>query len=192
MTADTSSVAQPPPAADGRTWPRRVAAAAVGVVVLAVALLTWWASSQSVELREVTPADGAALAAGPAEVALTFSGEPAVEEMHLVVSRDGVSLPARELLVRNNQVVLPVTVTDLGDYRIAYHVRMADGAEFSGISAFRVGGLAEPAPTPAGSQVAASGHDHDPTDPTSGALLILNLLLITTVVVLMVRGPRRR
>ena len=168
-----------------------VASVAIAVVVLAAV-----AEPAPVRLASTFPTDGAELDAPPAEVSIAFSALPRPETFHLTVAPDGGGAPVSGAARVDGPVLtVPVSITGTGGYVVGYHVLLADGHQLSGSTRFSVTTTGAPVTRPrdlSGAGGAAAGHDHAGRDPLSLGLLAVNLVLIATLLVVMIRRPRPR
>jgi methionine-rich copper-binding protein CopC len=170
----------------------------LAAAVAAIAVLLWLTTGvahAAPGLVSADPPDGAALAAAPAAVLLTFSAAPDPALSH-VSARDtagrevstGAAAPAGGAGLR-----LPVAITATGDYTVAYHVVFRDGGDTVGAVVFSVGTGAAPARPAVGPAAEAPhpGHEHG-VDGVSAVLLVADLLVAIAVPLLLLRRPRRR
>jgi methionine-rich copper-binding protein CopC len=124
------------------------------------------------------PADGAALAAAPRQVVLTFTRAPVAETSHVsVLSSDGRPVGGSARPVRAGlSLTQPVGIVRAGDFTIVYSVEFADGGREQGTRRFSVlagtGGHAE--------------HTAHGVDPVSAALLVVDGLVVLVVVFLLI------
>lgn len=173
---------RPGAASGGRLVGRRrrlVAVLGVAVVVAAVliGLRLATGTQEPAALVGAEPADGARLAAPPAEVSLTFSAEVDAGATHvIVVDPDGTPRSAGEPVVRGGTVRQPVEITGAGPLVVAYHVTFRDGRELSGQQRFVVGTAAGEVPPEAAEGALAAAeeadggpHDHGRLGPLAGA-----------------------
>jgi methionine-rich copper-binding protein CopC len=177
--------------------PRRTAGRVALLTVLVCAALALnpgagWASDG---LTSADPADGAALDAAPGAVVLMFSASPEPDLSH-VSTRDGSGTEVGTgAVVRAGSagLRLPVSIRSTGDYTIAYHVVFDDGTDVIGVLRFSVG-TGVPPPRLDTAQAAkvrrsvAAGHEHT-VDPLSGSLLVVDLVVLVSVVLLLLRRP---
>ncbi|MCW3818935.1 copper resistance protein CopC [Micromonospora sp. DR5-3] len=129
------------------------------------------------------PADGAALAAAPRQVTLTFTREPVAEASQVsVLSGDGRPVSESAQPVRAGlSLTQPVGIARAGDFTIVYSVKFADGGHEQGTRRFRV--LTDPAP---GGTDAHAGHTAHDVDPVSATLLVVDGLVVLVVVFLLI------
>jgi methionine-rich copper-binding protein CopC len=175
-------------------WLRR---AATVTVLLGTAVLAGCSAAATQDtLLASTPADGAALATAPSEVDLTFSAAPDATLSHAAASNGRGDMVASGRLsdAGRDRLRLPVTVTEPGDYLLAYHIEFADGGELTGMVRFSVGTGAPPAvadPLAARSvRDVAATHHHD-IDPIGASLLVVDGLVLVVVCALLRRRPSK-
>ncbi|MGW5555900.1 copper resistance CopC family protein [Micromonospora sp. NPDC003944] len=195
MTTGASGGATVPPGTDPNHpptsgWLPRVAAGTVLVVVLAVAWLLWAGERPTVRLEAVTPGASAVLPSPPTEISLTFTASPKLVERHVTVAGpDGAVVASGEPQLDGLRAVLPLTATTTGAYSIAYHLRLSDGRELSGLSRFTVDPAAAQQPGAAPTSD-TDGHEHASPEGWNLALLGVDVVLILAVLLVML--PRRR
>ncbi|WP_460846752.1 copper resistance protein CopC [Phytohabitans suffuscus] len=139
-----------------------------------------------------TPADGAALAAGPRSVDLTFDRRPDLAQSHIGV-RDSasVSLDRGELTASGPRTVRqPIEAVGVGTVVVGYHVVFDDGSQTSGSVRFSVGTGTAPAAAD-GAQLDASIHGGHGVDPLGATLLVVDLAVLIGVLVMLKLRPRR-
>jgi len=131
----------------------------------------------------VTPADGAALAAPPAEVSVAIPAG-GVRAAHLTVATsEGVDVTAGPAVMRDGSLVVPVRIVERGTYLVAFHLVRADGSVDAGVTRFGVG------VEPAGHSMA---HAH-PADPLNLVLTVIAaVLVVASLYVLLSPASRRR
>ncbi|MEV6628434.1 copper resistance protein CopC [Amycolatopsis sp. NPDC051106] len=146
--------------------PRRafgaVLAALIGLVVLA------GPASAHTELESSSPAEGAALAAAPAEVRLTF-GEPVTlpPEALKVTGRDGTAWQVGTPVVAGAVVTAPVTPSGPAQaYTLTWKVIAKDGDNLTGTVHFSVTAESSP-PASASPAPTASAQAQAPSAPTA-------------------------
>ncbi|MEV4516551.1 copper resistance protein CopC [Dactylosporangium sp. NPDC049525] len=126
------------------------------------------------------PADGATLDAAPAAVTVIFTGDLAPYDYHLTVAReDGVAVTMGAVQFAGDRLAVPVGLTE-GSFLVAFHVRLRDGAELSGMTRFGVGVAVAPI-GPADGGPAAGGHQHVSADPMNLALLVVDAVLLLSL-----------
>ena len=160
------------------------------VVALLLTLLAAPAPAAAAGGPASEPADGAALTEPPRSVGLTFDAAPDPAASHVtVLDAAGAPVPAGELRRDADTLTVDVEIDRTGDYTIAYHVVLADGAQRSGANRFSVGtGVA-----PAGSPVTAGGHASHSPDPVSAVVLVIDAVAVLIFAVLLFRTrPRHR
>lgn len=169
---------------------RRVAGIAVAAVALAVVGLGLAAKPAPLEAVATYPAAGAVLDGSPGQVWVSLRGAARPREFHIAVShRDGgVPVATAAARLEGQNLVATVPALPAGEYLMGYHVVLADGRQISGLSPFTVGAAGGP-PPPAAAPPA--GHAHGGKDPVTGALLVLNIVLIGLVTLLFLRRRRR-
>jgi len=169
---------------------RRVSGIAVAAVALAVVGLGLAAKPAPLEAVATYPAAGAVLDGSPGQVWVSLRGAARPREFHIAVShRDGgVPVATAAARLEGQNLVATVPVLPAGEYLMGYHVVLADGRQISGLSPFTVGAAGGP-PPPAAAPPA--GHAHGGKDPVTGALLVLNIVLIGLVTLLFLRRRRR-
>ena len=173
-----------------RPW-RRLGAAIVAAVAIAVGALVVLVESKPADLTSVRPADAATLATAPADVSLGFSANPSPQQFHLTVAAPGgASVASGPSRVDGRRIVVPVRIDRRGTYLVAYHVVTADGRELSGQSRFTV---------TADSPVVGPPAAPDPLDHAAHAvdgfglvLLTVDVALTAVLAVFMVRRRRSR
>lgn len=150
-------------------------------------------------LTAADPADGAALTAAPAAVFLTFSTSADPELSH-VSTRDGSNTEVGTTggLARSgvSGLRLPVSIRSPGDYTVAYHVVLDNGTDLVGVLRFSVGTGTPPPPLDSARaeqarQAVTAGHGHT-VDTFGASLLVLDLMVLLTVVLLLLRRPAPR
>ncbi|MEV4134540.1 copper resistance protein CopC [Dactylosporangium sp. NPDC049742] len=164
---------------------------AVAAAVLAFALLAEPAPGR---LSTMDPADGATVTTAPTAVTATFTGELATYDYHLAVATEGgVPVTTGPARLDGNILTVPVELTG-GTYLVAYHVRLAGGAELSAVTRFGVGVAAAPVGGDDPAAAATAGHQHISDDPMNMALLAVDavLLLALAFAVLLRLGRRLR
>ncbi|MEU3457598.1 copper resistance protein CopC [Micromonospora sp. NPDC006766] len=129
------------------------------------------------------PADGAALAAAPRQVTLTFTREPVAEASQVsVLSGDGRLVGGSARPVRAGlSLIQPVGIARAGNFTIVYSVEFSDGGQEQGTRRFRV--LTDPA---LGGTDAHAGHSSHSVDPVSAALLVVDGLVVLVVAFLLI------
>ena len=103
------------------------------------------------ELRSVTPANGATLAAPPAELVLVFNEDINPAFVQVTLTRAGAPVALADTSVSRGTVTAPVPAgpdVGAGSYRIAYRVVSTDGHPVSGSSEFTVTAAPAAAATP--------------------------------------------
>lgn len=173
-----------------RAWPNRpsgsrLLAGLSALVVGAVAWLGLATALSPVRLAEVGPADGAALVAPPAEVGVRFTRVVNVGQAHLTVATDtGQTVASAVPQPRGTWLVTPVNIGK-GAYLLVYHVVLADGHVFEGVTRFVVeqGGTTQAITEP--------GHVHS-DDPFSIVLTLVAAVFVLVMVLILVWGPRKR
>ncbi|MFF0097847.1 copper resistance protein CopC [Micromonospora sp. NPDC005257] len=164
--------------------PRLLRKAVLPLLAASVLLL---APAAAVAATVSDPADGAALAAAPRQVTLTFTHAPVAETSQVrVLSGDGrpVNGPGRPVGA-GFSLTQPVGIERAGDFTIVYSVTFADGGQEQGTRHFRV--LTDPAADDSGAHAGHGGHD---VDPVSATLLVIDGLVVLVVVfLLVVRRP---
>jgi methionine-rich copper-binding protein CopC len=188
-----------------RLAPGRVAArTAAALLLLAAAVVaTPGAARADGGLVASDPADGAALAAGPTAVRLTFDRAPDLARSHVGVADGAAALlgTGKLTLVGGRTLRQPVRAPARGTVVVAYHVEFDDGTEVTGHLRFSVG-TGEPPPAAAGdpragdaervaTSAADAGHGHG-IDALSAALLVVDFAVLFGVVALLWLRPRRR
>lgn len=164
-------------------------AGSVAAAVLGFALL---AEPAPARMSTMDPADGATVRTALDAVTVTFTEDLAPYDYHLTVAREGgVTVTTGAVQRDGATLTVPVELVGDGTYLVAYHARLADGAEASALTRFGVGVPAAPiAGDPAAT--AASGHQHISDDPMNIALLVLDAaLLIALAYALLWRLVRR-
>ncbi len=168
------------------TWWGRIVAGAAAVVVVAIGARLVAQSGPGAHLGPVFPSDGAVLREAPREVSLTFDTAVRPQQIHIGVSDGrGELVPSGAAAVAGTDITQPVTIAGDGAYVLAYHVVLADGRSFSGVSRFQVspaGSLAAPAPV--------TGHNHFSDDPLSVALTAVAAVFVVALIALLVHRPR--
>jgi methionine-rich copper-binding protein CopC len=173
--------------------PTRLVAAVAGAVLAVLGPAAPAAARDDAPVS--VPADGATLAAPPAQVTLSFTRQPVAAESHLlVVGPDGrtVSRSARPD-VSGRLLTQQVTTDGAGVFTITYRVVLADGGQEEGVRRFTVG---------SGGDAAVGAHDqHEPgaggeahahsVDPVSATLLVIDGAVALTVMVLLMTRRRR-
>ena len=138
-------------------------------------------------LVSVTPADGAQLSTGPAQVQLTFDDVISPQLAQVRLTRDGSPVDTSPPKVDRTVVTVEVTgATGPGAYRLVWQVTGDDGHPVSGESAFTVAGAAAqstPRVTPSyktpQTQATTFGHpDHLPGLIVAGVLLLCGIGLL--------------
>jgi methionine-rich copper-binding protein CopC len=169
--------------------------AAVATAVLALAVLGGLlprVTGPRTPTATVSPADDSRLRSAPAAVSLTVDGPVDPAGTHLsVTGPDGRPAATLAPSVDGDVVTQRMSIRTPGGYRVAYHVTLRDGRSTFGESTFdvgQVGGTDAAAPDPA----AAGDHRHDRMTGLDLALLTLDALLVAVVLVVLIRGPRRR
>ncbi|NJP33636.1 copper resistance CopC family protein [Micromonospora thermarum] len=170
--------------------------AVVAVAALAVPAAPGAARADS-GLTGSDPAAGAALAAAPAAVELTFAGEPDPADSHVTVLDAGAAAVSTGEPRRVDRRTLrqPVAAGLTGDLTVAWHVAFRDGGQSRGTLRFSVGTGRPPPPAgPALDRATAElldTHTHR-IDPLSAVLLLVNAVVVLGAVTLLaVRDPRR-
>lgn len=187
------------PRADRRTGPALLSLLAiVAVAALVPAAGPAWAGNG---LAAADPPDGAALAAAPSAVVLTFSAVPDPALSHISVQDNAEREVGTGDAARTGRrgLRLAVSIRAAGDYTTAYHVVFEDGSDAVGVLRFSVGTGVAPQPLGAGAvrqaqQAVVSGHDHG-VDPLSGGLLVIDFAVFVGVVLMLMRrrtAPRPR
>jgi methionine-rich copper-binding protein CopC len=174
---------------------RHLAGLSVALVAVLVVVLAVDTGRSPLRVVDTQPADGAVLDAPPREVSVSLSGVRQPEELHLSAAHAGRRAPVSTSpgSLQGQRLVVPVSIQEAGDYLLAYHVRLADGQQVSGVSRFTVARPGKPVAAVAGRQPAtAADHDHAGDDPLSGAFLLVDLVLVLVVAVVLVRRPRLR
>ncbi|MFF5229279.1 copper resistance protein CopC [Dactylosporangium sp. NPDC000521] len=163
---------------------------AVAAAVLAFALL---AEPAPARLSTMDPADGATVTTAPTAVTATFTGELAAYDYHLAVATEGgVPVTTGPVRLDGGTLTVPVALTG-GTYLVAYHVRLAGGAELSAVTRFGVGVTAAPVGGgDPGADVAAAGHQHVSDDPMNMALLVVDAVLLVALAYAVLRRQGRR
>ncbi|MBO4205904.1 copper resistance CopC family protein [Micromonospora echinofusca] len=172
-------------------WPARHTAAVV-IATLSFAAFLPVVLEKPVRLDTAAPADRAVLAAPPSTVTLTFTHDLDERDTHATtVDASGRVMDRRTPVVEGRSITLPVTIDGTGGYRVVYHVRLVDGAELSGETAFAVGdaGLLPPADRPV--EVSAH-HDITKIDPVTAVVLGANVVVIAGIGVQLIRRRRVR
>lgn len=103
------------------------------------------------ELRSVTPASGATLAAPPVELVLVFNEDINPAFVQVTLTRAGAPVALADTSVSRGTVTAPVPAgpdVGAGSYRIAYRVVSTDGHPVSGSSEFTVTAAPAAAATP--------------------------------------------
>lgn len=161
----------------------------IAVAVLGFVLL---AEPGPAKLSTMDPADGITVRTAPSVVTATFTGELAPYDYHLTVAREGgVTVTTGAVRRDGATLAVPVELTGDGTYLVAYHARLADGAEVSALTRFGVGVPAAPINgDPAAT--AASGHQHISDDPMNIALLVLDAVLLIALAYALLRRAGRR
>ncbi|RSM47495.1 hypothetical protein DMB66_47985 [Actinoplanes sp. ATCC 53533] len=162
------------------------------LLAAATLLLTLLAAQgpASADAAASDPADAAALSDPPRRVELAFGAAPDPAASHVnVLDATGVPVPAGAPRRSGDTLTLDVEIDRAGDYTIAYHVVLTDGGQRSGTSRFSVGtGV-----PPAGSPVAAGGHQGHSPDPVSAVVLVVDAIALLIFAVLLLRTrPRHR
>lgn len=162
-----------------------------GSVATAVLVFALLAEPAPARVSTMDPADGATVRTAPNAVTVTFTEKLAPYDYHLTVAREGgVTVTTGAVQRDGATLTVPVELTE-GTYLVAYHVRLADGAEASAMTRFGVGVPAAPvAGDPAAT--AASGHQHVSDDPMNIALLMLDAVLLIALAYALLRRAGRR
>ena len=175
---------------------RRAGGWIVASVALSVMLFAWAAEPPELRLAAGYPGDGAVLAAAPVAVRVEFEGLLNPAETHLSLSRrtGGALLSKVPAELDGQALTVPVEPGGPGDYVLAYHVRLVDGRQLTGVSRFSVtgGGPVSDSPAVAGPPAAPDAHAHGSDDPFSRGLLVLDLILIIGAVAVLLRPARLR
>ncbi len=142
----------------------------------------------AVQIRSITPADGAVLPDPPTAVEIRISSRPDVDRSHIAVRGSGPNpLTTGPLAAAGDDGLRQgLAVPGPDDLVVAYHIVTVDGRDVSGITRFTVGPAgvrAAPAPPP-------PPHAHG-VDPVGAALLIVDGLALLAVLVLLARRPAR-
>ncbi|MGI5186204.1 copper resistance protein CopC [Dactylosporangium sp. CA-152071] len=162
--------------------------AAVAATVVAFLLLSAPAPAR---VSSVDPADGVTLGAAPTAVTVIFTGELAPYDYHLTVAREGgVTVVSGPVRFDGDRLTVPVSVTD-GPCLVAFHVRLRDGAELSGMTRFGVGVAVTPIGA-AGADPSAGGHQHVSDDPMNMTLLVVDAVLLLALAGALLRRSARR
>jgi len=131
----------------------------------------------------VTPADGAVLAAPPAEVSVAIP-PGGVREAHLsVATSEGVDVTAGPATMRDGFLVVAVRTVERESYLVAFHFVRADGTVDAGVTRFGVG------VDPAGGSM-AHAHSDDPINLVLTA--IAAVLVLASLYILLSPSSRRR
>lgn len=169
--------ASPPARRRPRTARLRTGAAALGAgLVLALAAAPAYAHD---ELKSSSPADGATLAAPPAQVVLTFEEAPVALGAQVVVTGPSGSVSSGTPRLDGDDVIQDVQPqAPAGRYTIEWRVTSDDGHPVSGTLAFTaqaaaVNADATPAPsaaaaTPAATPAPAEAPRREPLIPSWG------------------------
>ncbi|MEV6304184.1 copper resistance CopC family protein [Actinoplanes sp. NPDC051861] len=158
----------------------RLFAGLVAVLVFGTLAVAALAEPETARFTGTVPADGASLAAPPAEFEVVFDGRVRARAFHLVVSSaGGEQVPTEEPWVDGSRLVLPIAGLAAGQYTAAYHVLFGDGQQVAGSARFTVAGGAG-APVAGGAPDAHGGHGAD--DPLSLGLLLVDLVLALVLV----------
>ena len=129
--------------------PRRVAAL-VGVLCgLFLALLPLTPAGAHAVLLRMSPAQGAIVAAAPAEVVLTFSEQVSVVPGKTrVIAPDGTQADSGPAVVRNGTVAIPLrSGGGRGTYLVTYRIISADSHPVGGTFTYSVGAPSETPPS---------------------------------------------
>ncbi|WP_158554078.1 copper resistance CopC family protein [Micromonospora deserti] len=173
-----------------------VTTALVGVgLAVAVGATARQSTGEPARVLRTTPADGAALAAGPGEVVLRLSTRPDPALSHVTV-RDsaGTTVNAGRLSTDEETLLRqPARLALAGDYSVAYHVTFANGRDAAGVLRFSVGTGSAPRSTdPIPDAVPdTDGHAHG-VDPVGATLLVLDGVVLVAVLVLLRLRPAPR
>ncbi|MEH1017285.1 copper resistance protein CopC [Micromonospora sp. CPCC 206060] len=164
--------------------------AAVLIATLSFAAFLPVVLEKPVRLATAAPADRAVLSTPPSTVTLTFTHDLDRRDTHATtVDANGRVMDQRIPVVEGRNLTLPVTIDASGGYRVVYHVRLLDGAELSGETAFAVGdaGLLPPADAP--TELSAH-HDITKIDPVTAVVLGANVVVIAGIGVQLIRRRR--
>jgi methionine-rich copper-binding protein CopC len=167
----------------GRLFRLRIALLAAALVLIGPV------PAQAAPTTTSNPTDGAALAAAPAQVTLTFGREPVAGESHVtVLAGDGrpVAEPARPVRA-GLSLSQPVGIDQAGDYTIVYRVVFAGGGQEQGTRRFSVTTADTATGTVTDPHAAHTGHGVDPVGAT--LLVIDGLVVLVVVFLLMIRRP---
>jgi len=169
---------------------RRLLFGGVGVGLALLVTYLVFGGAAAVRLQAVVPADGAAVTASPAEVALRFTAAPRPRAVHMtVVGPAGQDVTRGGPVVDGALISVAVAADRPGRYRVGYHVELGDGTAASGVATFTVGDGAGPAGEPA--EGAHGGH-HLERDVSTLVLVLIDLALVAGLVLVLVRRPRVR
>lgn len=174
---------------------RRAGAVLVAAVAIAVGALVILVETKPADLTGVSPADGTAVGAAPAQVSVNFTGNPNPQQFHVTAAApDGASVASGPPRVDGSRIVLPVRIARHGTYEVAYHVVTGDGQELSGQSRFTVtrdgaGDTGSTAGAPPPNPLDHSAHG---VDPSSVVLLAIDVGLTATLAVFMLRRRKAR
>ncbi|OZF53767.1 copper resistance protein CopC [Rhodococcus sp. 14-2470-1b] len=156
---------------------RKLIVAAVAISALLIGAPT--ASAHSV-VTGSTPADGSEIAAGPAQVAVSFNEVPQSQFATLnVVGPDGNLWSKGDPRIEGQSIVVDVgELGPAGEYTIAYRVTSADGHPISGTIGFTL--TTEGAGTPGAAASATGGGE---SDDDSGGGIPVWIFLVAGVLV---------
>jgi copper resistance protein C len=134
-----------------------------------------------------TPADGAVLAAPPAEVELALSNAADVGESHVTVrDASGTTMNAGGLHASSHdRLRQPVAIASTGAYEVVYHIVFANGHSAIGTIRFGVGSKVDDVPA------GAEPHAHGEIDPMGAGLLVADGVVLAAVSVLLLRRRYR-
>jgi len=143
--------------------PRRVAGAAIAVLVGVLLSVTAAPAFAHDELLGADPAAGAQLEALPESLTLTFSGvlldEPGATAV-VVTDAAGISLTDGDPVLDGTSLTQPLSAETAGIVTVIWRVVSSDGHPISGEYTFTVGdGTASPVATPEAPTQNASGFD---------------------------------
>lgn len=182
--------------ATGRAWERLVGWLILAVIV-SVATLAIVAEPVPLRVLSSYPADRAVLDQPPASATVSLDGMLRPAEYHLSVrpATGGALVSTAPARLDGQSLMVPVRIVATGSYLAAYHVRLEDGRELSGITRFSVAGNGPAAAPPPPAAAPPTAHVHGLAgDPLTVVLLLVDVVLVAVLVVVMAwqrRRPRR-